>query len=117
MTQLVTVQMTVNSTEYYMSTEGYQGSNYYEPHIVSLPTIKWAGEGWIKLQAGQMAIADNDVATVHNLVGGKDNYSKVIEFASLVAGLCLAANMRVVFLLIVTLISANSALALDFIYT
>ena len=32
--------------------------------------------------AGQMAIADNDVATIHNLVGGKDNYSKVIEFAS-----------------------------------
>ena len=32
--------------------------------------------------AGQMAIADNDVSTVHNLVGGKDNYSKVIEFAS-----------------------------------
>ena len=29
-----------------------------------------------------MAIADNDVATIHNLVGGKDNYSKVIEFAS-----------------------------------
>jgi hypothetical protein len=65
MTQLVTVQMTVNSTEYYMSTEGYQGSNYYEPHIVSLPNIKWAGEGWIKLQAGQMAIANRPDQTSH----------------------------------------------------
>lgn len=31
--------------------------------------------------AGQEAIANNDVRTIHNLVGGSDNYSKVIEFA------------------------------------
>ena len=58
MTELVTVQMTVNSTEYYMSTEGFIGSNYYEPFIASLPNIKWAGDGWIKLQAGQLAITN-----------------------------------------------------------
>ena len=27
--------------------------------------------------AGQEAIANNDVAIVHNLVGGEDNYSKL----------------------------------------
>ena len=31
--------------------------------------------------AGQEAIANNDVQAVHNLVGGADNYSKLIEFA------------------------------------
>ena len=32
--------------------------------------------------AGQEAIANNDVAVVHNLVGGSDNYAKLMEFAS-----------------------------------
>ena len=31
--------------------------------------------------AGQEAIANNDVQQVHNLVGGENNYSKLIEFA------------------------------------
>ena len=31
--------------------------------------------------AGQEAIANNEVAQVHNLVGGEDNYKKIIEFA------------------------------------
>jgi len=31
--------------------------------------------------AGQEAIANNDVQQVHNLVGGANNYSKLIEFA------------------------------------
>ena len=32
--------------------------------------------------AGQEAIANNDVAVVHNLVGGSDNYAKLMEYAS-----------------------------------
>ena len=31
--------------------------------------------------AGQQAIANNDVRTIHNTVGGEQNYAKVIEFA------------------------------------
>ena len=31
--------------------------------------------------AGQEAIANNEVAQVHNLVGGEDNYKKIIDFA------------------------------------
>lgn len=31
--------------------------------------------------AGQEAIANNEVTQVHNLVGGEDNYKKIIEFA------------------------------------
>ena len=65
MTDLVTVQMTVSGTEYYLSTEGFQGSNYYNPYVASLPTIKWSGEGWIKINAGQLLLTNEPNKTDH----------------------------------------------------
>ena len=60
---IITVQMEVDSTQYYMATQGFSGSNFYNPFVQSLPSIEWSGEGFLKTQAGQLILTndpDND---------------------------------------------------------
>ena len=56
---IITVQMEVGSTQFYMATQGFAGSNFYHPFVQSLPTIEWSGEGFLKTQAGQMTLTNN----------------------------------------------------------
>ena len=60
---IITVQMEVDSTQFYMATQGFSGSNFYNPFVQSLPSIEWSGEGFLKTEAGQLVLTndpDND---------------------------------------------------------
>ena len=65
MTDYITVKMTVSGTDYFMSTEGFQGSNYYSPFVASLPSIRISGNGWIRTQAGELALTNNPDDSSH----------------------------------------------------
>ena len=50
--------MTVNGSEFYMSTEEFVGLNFYSPFVQVLPKIEWSGDGWLKTKAGQLTITN-----------------------------------------------------------
>lgn len=60
---IITVKMTISGSDYFMATQGFSGSNFYNPFVQSLPTIEWSGDGFLKTQAGQLVLTnapDND---------------------------------------------------------
>lgn len=78
--QQVTEDSQVNSLEKYYS-------EYAENGVISDKSYEELGQmglgrdlvdGYIE---GQKAIADNDVQQVHDVVGGQENYQKIIDFA------------------------------------
>ena len=62
--------------EEYSENKGLSDKSYDE--LAKMGLDKGLVDGYI---AGQEAIANQEVAMVHDMVGGEDNYSKVIEYA------------------------------------
>jgi len=50
------VKLTVDSTAYYLSDDGYAGENYWHPFLLSPPDLELSGDGWIKLQSGSLIL-------------------------------------------------------------
>ena len=69
--------MTVNSTDYYMSTEAFNGSNYYSPFVQESPRIEWSGDGWLKTKAGQLILTIQPDESDHTL-GFATNWNSFI---------------------------------------
>ena len=77
MTQIITVKMTISGSDYYMSTEGFSGSNYYYPYVDKLPKIEWSGEGFLKTRSGQLSLINAPDKTNHPF-GYSTNWSSLI---------------------------------------
>jgi len=50
------VKLTVDSTAYYISDDGYAGESYWHPFLLSPPDLELSGDGWIKLQSGSLVL-------------------------------------------------------------
>tara|TARA_R100001530_G_scaffold37114_2_gene28867 strand:+ start:929 stop:2584 length:1656 start_codon:yes stop_codon:yes gene_type:complete len=75
--RIITVQMTVGGSNYYMATEGFVGSNFYYPFVQKLPRIEWFGEGWLKTKAGQLTLTNEPDSDQHPF-GYSTNWNSLI---------------------------------------
>ena len=74
----ITVQMTVDGTDYYMATEEFVGSNFYSPFVQSLPRIDWSGDGFMKTQAGDLTLTNQPDEDQHPF-GYATNWSTLLS--------------------------------------
>ena len=74
----ITVQMTVDGTNYYMATEEFVGSNFYSPFVQSLPRIDWSGDGFMKTQAGDLTLTNQPDEDQHPF-GYATNWSTLLS--------------------------------------
>ena len=74
----ITVQMTVDGTDFYMATEEFVGSNYYSPFVQSLPRIDWSGDGFMKTQAGDLTLTNQPDEDQHPF-GYSTNWSTLLS--------------------------------------
>ena len=66
-----------NIEGYYYKWSSDTGWSYTE--LESMGLSRDLVDGYI---AGQKALADNDVATIHNVVGGQDNYANLLDWSA-----------------------------------
>jgi hypothetical protein len=74
---IITVKMTISGSDYFMATQGFTGSNFYNPFVQSLPRIEWSGEGFLKTQAGQLNLT-NDPDNSEHPFGYATNWNSLI---------------------------------------
>jgi len=76
------VKMTVSATDYYISDSGYAGENYWYPFLLENPRIKWAGDGWMKTEVGNLVLVSKPSDSNHPFSYSSGNFSAMLSSPS-----------------------------------
>ena len=76
------VKLTVDSVDYYLSDESYAGEKYWLPLVLTPPTLNFSGEGWIKMDSGNLVLINEPFNSNHPFSYSNGDFSTLISTPS-----------------------------------